>query len=310
MNWLVLEIGTKAWLYILIVVPLLLVLIYKCLDALADILSVNPVWLGKLGEWYTKRELKWVYALGRKGKILQNVYIPKGDGETSEIDVMYITQKGIFVIESKNYSGWIFGREQDYKWTVSLKRKRKNQFYNPIKQNATHIKFLSQYLGNTVPLYSIIAFSERCELKSVTYNPSLLLRVIKRDRLYATVRDIWDSVPDRFNDTEVDLLYTRLEALSNQDEAVKLQHVADIEKRFGTSKPPVQPSVQPSPPPAAEPIQNSNPKPMTEPQVQEELICPRCGNKLVLRVATKGEHAGTKFYGCSAYPKCRYMRKA
>lgn len=39
--------------------------------------------------------------LGRKGKVLRNVYIPKDNNETSEIDVLFITQKGIFVIESK-----------------------------------------------------------------------------------------------------------------------------------------------------------------------------------------------------------------
>ena len=65
--------------------------------------------IGRYGEALTARELKLVDLFGRKGKILRNVYIPKDNGETSEIDVLYITQKGIFVIESKNYSGWIFG---------------------------------------------------------------------------------------------------------------------------------------------------------------------------------------------------------
>lgn len=167
MNWITLDLGAYKDLYLAILGILGLVLVCKCIEAVVIRITSDPVWIGKRGEKLTQRELKLVYALGRKGKTLRNVYIPKGDGETSEIDVMYITQKGIFVIESKNYSGWIFGREQDYKWTVSRKGKRKNQFYNPIKQNATHIKFLSQYLSNTVPLYSIIAFSERCELKTL-----------------------------------------------------------------------------------------------------------------------------------------------
>ena len=66
-------------------------------------------WVGKHGEKLTERELKLVRLFGRKGKTLRNVYVPKNNGETSEIDVLYITQKGIFVIESKNYSGWIIG---------------------------------------------------------------------------------------------------------------------------------------------------------------------------------------------------------
>ncbi len=36
----------------------------------------------------------------------------------------------------------------------------------------------------------------------------------------------------------------------------------------------------------------------------DEMTCPRCGNKLVLRNSAKGQ-----FYGCSSFPKCRYMKK-
>ena len=90
----------------------------KTIDAMGGKDAVN----GKVGEAYTARELKLLNLLGRKGKVLRkvlrNVYIPKDNNETSEIDVLFITQKGIFVIESKNYSGWIFGSEKQYKWTM------------------------------------------------------------------------------------------------------------------------------------------------------------------------------------------------
>ena len=78
------------------------------LDVLLDsIFDAN--WVGRRGEKLTERELNLVKLLGRKGQVLRNIYVPKDNGETSEIDVVFITQKGIFVIESKNYSGWIFG---------------------------------------------------------------------------------------------------------------------------------------------------------------------------------------------------------
>ena len=44
-------------------------------------------------------------------KILFNLYIPTKNGKTAEIDVLIISTRGLFVIESKNYSGWIFGRD-------------------------------------------------------------------------------------------------------------------------------------------------------------------------------------------------------
>ena len=76
-----------------------------------------------------------------------------------------------------------------------LPNRQKNRFYNPIKQNRTHIKWLQKYVGGNVPLFSIIVFSERCELKKVEVESSDV-KVIKRDRTYASVRDIWDRHED------------------------------------------------------------------------------------------------------------------
>lgn len=235
-------------------------------------------WVGRRGEKLTERELKLVKLFGRDGKVLRNVYVPKGDGETSEIDVLFITQKGVFVIESKNYSGWVFGSEADRNWTVSLPNGQKNYFYNPIRQNRGHVKWLERYLADGTPLFSIIVFSERCELKRVTVE-SDDADVVKRDRLYATVRRIWDSVEDVFSIDEVDSLYERLRVLTDVDEAVKRSHVDKIHACYAEKK--------------------------TAPF---SLTCPLCGADLVLRMAKKGPNAGNQFYGCSSYPKCRYTK--
>ena len=118
----------------------------------------------------------------------------KENGETSEVDVVFITQKGIFVFESKNYSGWIFGDEKSKNWTAMLPNRQKNQFYNPIMQNRTHLKWMRKYVGDDIPLFSIIVFSNRCELKKVTvYSEDV--KVIKRDWTYAAVRGIWNTKP-------------------------------------------------------------------------------------------------------------------
>ena len=49
-------------------------------------------------------------------------------------------------------------------------------------------------------------------------------------------------------------------------------------------------------------------KPNESVDQSEDMVCPKCGSKLVLRVAKKGENAGNQFYGCSAFPKCRYIQ--
>ncbi|MBN2951166.1 MAG: NERD domain-containing protein [Holdemanella sp.] len=181
------------------------------IDKLLDKYIFNAEWLGRHGEKLTERELKFVRLLGRDGKILRNVYVPKENGETSEIDVLYITQKGIFVIESKNYSGWIFGSEKNYQWTVSLPNGLKNKLYNPIKQNQTHIKWLQKYVGEDVPLFSIIVFSERCTLK---IKGETSVPVIKRDSLYATIRNTWKRTEDKLSDEQVNELYEKLKGLT------------------------------------------------------------------------------------------------
>ena len=249
---------------------------------------------GKLGELFTAKELKWVQLLGRKGKILRNIYIPKDNGETSEIDVMYITQKGIFVFESKNYSGWIFGDEKHQMWTMMLPNKEKHSFYNPVKQNRTHLKWLGNYVGEEVPLFSIIVFSERCELKKVTItDPDI--KVIKRDATYAAVRDIWEKNKDSLTDEKVEKLYQMLKKLTKVSTEEKERHIQNIKEKYEKGKTELPTEILP--------IE----KEMVKQDTSEEKICPKCGNIMILRTAKKGANAGKQFYGCSAFPKCRYI---
>lgn len=249
--------------------------------------------VGQYGEDLTADVLKWSKRFGYKGAMLRNVYIPKGTGETSEIDLLYITKKGIFVIESKNYSGWIFGNGNDQYWTQSLPNKQKKRFYNPMKQNRTHIRWLLQYLGEDIRTYSMIVFSERCELKQVNFHGKDIW-LCKRDELFGSIRYVWKHEPDVLSEEKINVLAEKLALLSNADEAVKQSHIDNINTRFHTDavKEPQEQKVLPEKP---------------EQSAEPDRICPRCGAALVLRTAKKGANAGNRFYGCSAFPKCRYM---
>lgn len=37
-------------------------------------------------------------------------------------------------------------------------------------------------------------------------------------------------------------------------------------------------------------------------------LCPKCGGKLILRTTSKGANAGNQFWGCTNFPKCRYIK--
>lgn len=112
------------------------------------------------------------------------------NGETTEIDVLLIKLDGIFVFESKNYSGWIYGDEKSKNWTQTLPqgkgKSHKEYFFNPIIQNNVHIKCLRSILSEDLPIYSIIAFSKRCTLKKVNIT-SQDIQGIKRQEILRAV---------------------------------------------------------------------------------------------------------------------------
>ncbi|MDD6880262.1 MAG: NERD domain-containing protein [Firmicutes bacterium] len=287
---------------------------------LLDILieeAIDAFWTderkGAYGEKLTARELKWVKFFGRKGNTLRNVYLPKDDGETSEIDLVYITTKGIFVMESKNYSGWIFGDEKSAYWTASLPNGQKNRFYSPILQNKTHIKWLDNYLNQQgyqqVPMFSMIIFSERCEIKKMNVT-SENIRVLKRDMIHAHVRDIWDKVPDVFTDEEIARITEILKSLTNVDVAIKEAHIQNINKKHNKSEAKKEdPDVQETTPTEDNQKAIEPAEPAKTIMEEKKVLCPKCGSELVLRVAKKGDKAGNRFYGCSRFPKCRYIKE-
>lgn len=186
---------------------------------------------GAYGEYLTK------YLIDNKiteyNKTLNNIYIPyfkNTTTETTEIDIILIVEQGIFVIESKNYSGWIFGGAEQYKWTQSLNRNTKTKFYNPIKQNETHIKALSDYLKIDQKFFhSYIVFSERCELKKVPSNTDTFT-IVKRNQLLRQLKNDMIHKPKILTMDEIDKIESALIPFTNVSDTVKQQHIKNINK--------------------------------------------------------------------------------
>ncbi|MCR4616649.1 MAG: NERD domain-containing protein [Lachnospiraceae bacterium] len=80
----------------------------------------TPEVKGKIGETKISYDLASLNLFGKSGLFFRNLYVPMRNGKTTEIDLVYITPKGLFVIESKNYSGYIFGNENQKYWTSTL----------------------------------------------------------------------------------------------------------------------------------------------------------------------------------------------
>lgn len=141
------------------------------------------------------------------------------DGKSSQIDHVVINPRGIFVIETKNYSGDIYGFENQLEWTQVLSKGRaKNRFYNPIKQNATHVYNVKRIVGN-LPVRSLVVFVQNntCHIEARNVIPlSKLKSALSRGKNVLTVDQI---------KTAYHLLLQNRASISNQE------HVQNIKEQ-------------------------------------------------------------------------------
>lgn len=99
--------------------------------------------------------------------LMNNLTLPDGVGGTTQIDHVLVSPVGIFVIETKHYTGWIFGDERAAQWTQTI-YKRKSRFQNPIHQNFKHVKTLEKLLDGIPPdhIHSLVVFTGDAEFKT------------------------------------------------------------------------------------------------------------------------------------------------
>lgn len=252
---------------------------------------------GNYGEYLTYMVLRKYEKDG--ARFLFNCYLKKEDDQTTEIDVMMIHRSGIYVFESKNYSGWIFGSGNSKYWTQTLpngRKAHKEHFLNPIFQNNLHIKYLTKCIGQEMPIYSVVVFSNRCTLKKID-NVNGDVTVVKRNEMRKAVRAIEQKATDALQPDRVTELYEMLYPYTQVTEEVKQKHIADIKSSLLEQNMSDTANPQPYFESANETVAKTNGQ-----------ICPKCGGSLVLRVANKGNNAGKEFYGCSNFPKCRYVK--
>ncbi|HKG07033.1 MAG TPA: NERD domain-containing protein [Pedobacter sp.] len=229
------------WLFILLAIPATILTIYKARIK------------GAIGEktvaWRLSRLPKSRY------KIINNLVLSSA-GKTSQIDHLVVSDYGLFVIETKNVKGWIFGRESSEFWTQVL-FKRKEYIYNPIRQNGGHMQALRVALDGfqDIVYIPIVAFSSNASLKI-----EVTSAVVYTNELLETIRDYSDF---RLSDERRDEIFTLLSSLDVSHSYNRRKHIREIKKRVNER----------------------------ERQV-EQGICPRCGGHLLLRKGTYGKFLG------------------
>lgn len=205
----------------------------------------------------------------RKYKVINDVLISMKSGKTSQIDHVVVSIYGIFVIETKNYKGWIFGQENSNQWTQVIYNRKEN-FLNPVRQNKGHVQALQELLSDFPSnIYiPIVTFGVKATLKEVNvdsevvYTPKLVKTIHKYKKKVLSVEDMED-------------IYSRIAFANRTDKKARKAHVQGIKESM-----------------------------RSKPAKIKKNLCPQCGGKLVDR---KGRYG--PFSGCSNYPRCRFAQK-
>lgn len=124
----------------------------------------SPRCKGWLGEWLIKTKAHRKLPANIY-QALHDVTLPDGAG-TTQIDHIFVSPYGLFVLETKNYKGWIFGTARDAQWTQTTGC-YKHRFQNPLRQNHRHTACLTALLGIHHDLvHSVVVFTGNARFKT------------------------------------------------------------------------------------------------------------------------------------------------
>ena len=217
---------------------------------------------GEVGEQLTSEQL----SIGLDESLYHyyhNIIVPFKNG-SSQIDHLVVSPFGLFIVETKNLAGWIYGASDKAKWTQVL-YKTKHQFQNPLRQTFRQKKVLASYFGvQEKNIHPIINFVGDC-----TFQTEMPSNVIQSD----PAKYIKQFTQEVFTYEELDRIQTIAMRILDVDDLSESKHIQSLNDRYASNS-----------------------------------VCPKCAAPLVDRVTKKGPNSGTKFLGCSAYPKCHFSK--
>lgn len=216
--------------------------------------------LEKIKGWFGETKVAAILAVlpSNQYKIINNVMVKTAYG-TSQIDHVIVSIYGIFVIETKNYKGWITGTENSEQWVKNMYGK-KYSFRNPIKQNYGHVKSLSQTLNLPESMFiPIVVFSMNADLKITVSS-----RVVYTFRLIHEIQEVKEK---KLEVSQLEKIVNQIKASNVVSREERKEHVANVQRNVQLNKSKVYAG-----------------------------ICPRCGGTLVDRRGRYGVFKGCSNY--------------
>jgi restriction system protein len=201
--------------------------------------------------------------------LLKNIIIPTEDG-TTQIDHIIVSKFGVFVVETKNMKGWIFGDSSQRQWTQQI-FKHKSKFQNPLHQNYKHVKTLESLLDiEESKIFSLVVFVGDSNFK--TPMPENVCHPIGYIRYVRSKKYVL------FSDVQV-------------SEIINIINSGKLANTFGNT------------------ISHVRHVKSIVSQKEQEVRCPKCGSSMTLRTAKSGNNVGQKFWGCTTFPRCRGIKQ-
>lgn len=155
--------------------------------------------------------------------IFNNIIIPSSYTVTTQIDHVVVSKFGIFVIENKDYSGWIFGNENQKKWTQTF-RGKKFYFQNPILQNFAHISALKEHMPFLKKVFNnVVVFSKDSEFK--TKMPSNVMHGVD------VINYIHSKKTQIVSEGELLMVIGKLSVLCQTNQVTNEQHVKNLRNK-------------------------------------------------------------------------------
>jgi hypothetical protein len=158
--------------------------------------------------------------------LLNHVTLRLNDG-TTQIDHILVSRYGVFVIETKDYTGWIFANAKQKTWTQVI-YKLKLRFQNPLLQNFRHVVAVRNLLDFLPPdsIQSIVVFAGDAEFRTAV--PEGVFTV---DGLINHLRNSTDAV---VSSNRVQFAVGRLETarlvISGKTD---VEHIESLHQRYG-----------------------------------------------------------------------------
>ncbi len=164
-----------------------------------------------------------------KGRWLFNLYLPKGE-EKTEIDALLLSERGIFLLESKNFSGRVYGSVGNPEWFHTFETSRgikKQRFFNPIMQNSAHKKALGRLIGREEVIFPMVVFGKNTDLR-VQAPKEYSKELMTLKRLPSAVHSFEKGALEQ---EEIERLYGVLEPYTRVDAHQKYCHRALVAKK-------------------------------------------------------------------------------